>query len=224
MTDTPVDEPVDDVDNAPELAEVRGVIDQLEEWRVAQNDVLLRLQLQVSLARHMGSQETFDLVASQPLLEPDNPARVTNAIHLAVQWHRGQWDAGRPGVPYVCHPLRVMSRFDDPSHQLVAVLHDVGEDCVDGDEEREAWWAMLTEMGATRDEVTALQALCHRPGEPLRTYWERVSTSALALAVKDADVDDNDSAERRALLPGDVAARLEAKYADYRAWRATVPG
>ncbi len=49
------------------------------------------------------------------------------AIALAAQAHAGQVDKG--GAPYILHPLRVMLRLTHPEARIVAVLHDVLEDC-----------------------------------------------------------------------------------------------
>lgn len=53
---------------------------------------------------------------------------VDAAIVLPPSAHAGQRDKGRPTVPYITHPLRVMVAFDDPELQQIAVLHDVVED------------------------------------------------------------------------------------------------
>ena len=53
------------------------------------------------------------------------------AVSMAVAWHTGQ-DRKYSGVPYIVHPLRVMSIVrevsDDESMLIAAVLHDVVED------------------------------------------------------------------------------------------------
>ena len=53
------------------------------------------------------------------------------AINMAVLWHHGQ-DRKYSELPYIVHPLRVMSLVrtvtDDESMLIAAVLHDVVED------------------------------------------------------------------------------------------------
>ena len=56
-----------------------------------------------------------------------------------------------------------------------------------------------------------------RPGISPEDYYAAIRDNATALAVKDADIGDNSSPERLALLPIDAQQRLLAKYAKARA-------
>jgi (p)ppGpp synthase/HD superfamily hydrolase len=49
------------------------------------------------------------------------------AIAIAAEAHAGQVD--KAGAPYVLHPLRMMLRMSSIDERIVAVLHDVCEDC-----------------------------------------------------------------------------------------------
>ena len=49
-----------------------------------------------------------------------------NAIRIAVTAHAGQMDKG--GLPYILHPLHLMSQMETLEDKIVAVLHDVTED------------------------------------------------------------------------------------------------
>ena len=49
------------------------------------------------------------------------------AIAIAAAAHAGQLDKG--GAPYILHPLKVMLRMTSLEERIVAVLHDVVEDC-----------------------------------------------------------------------------------------------
>jgi (p)ppGpp synthase/HD superfamily hydrolase len=49
------------------------------------------------------------------------------AIALAATAHTGTVD--KAGAPYILHPLRVMMRVETIEAKIVAVLHDVVEDC-----------------------------------------------------------------------------------------------
>ena len=49
-----------------------------------------------------------------------------DAITLATKAHKGQKDLS--GMPYILHPLHVMSKMDTITEMIVAVLHDVTED------------------------------------------------------------------------------------------------
>jgi (p)ppGpp synthase/HD superfamily hydrolase len=49
------------------------------------------------------------------------------AISIAACAHTGMTD--KAGAPYILHPLRVMLKMTSPEARIVAVLHDVVEDC-----------------------------------------------------------------------------------------------
>ena len=49
------------------------------------------------------------------------------AIVIAAEAHAGITDKG--GAPYILHPLRMMMDLTSAEERIVAVLHDVCEDC-----------------------------------------------------------------------------------------------
>ena len=49
------------------------------------------------------------------------------AIQIATTAHSNQVD--KAGKPYILHPLRVMFKMDTETEMIVAVLHDIMEDC-----------------------------------------------------------------------------------------------
>jgi len=49
------------------------------------------------------------------------------AIAIAAEAHAGQVD--KAGAPYILHPLRMMLSVSSIDERIVAVLHDVCEDC-----------------------------------------------------------------------------------------------
>ena len=57
-----------------------------------------------------------------------------DAVSWAAELHRDQWRDGVEPVPYLCHPLEVLTlvryvgRVEDPSVLCAAVLHDVVEE------------------------------------------------------------------------------------------------
>lgn len=134
---------------------------------------------------------------------------VDAAIVLAASAHAGQRDKGRPALPYITHPLRVMAAFDDPELQQIAVLHDVVEDTGVTLED-------LVGAGASLRVVAAVDLLTHRPDEPDDVYWARIAAHPDARAVKLADVADNADEARLALLEPIQAERLRNKYAKAR--------
>lgn len=130
---------------------------------------------------------------------------IEDAIELAMESHRGQTD--KAGLPYILHPLRVMSAFvqpDDDEVRCVAVLHDVVEDC-------EVTCTMLYGFGYSSAVVEAVDALSRKKGEQYTRYIERVSRNTLALRVKLADLTDNLNEARvsTGLLPSDTKAKYK---------------
>src|SRR5688500_32635 len=121
------------------------------------------------------------------------PFDIQAAMTIAVSAHAGQWDKGRPTVPYVTHPMRIMATFDDPVLQLIAVLHDVVEDSpITLDD--------LAAAGAPERVLAAVALLTHRKDEPRDDYLRRIRTNPDALAVKLADNVDNADPARLSLL------------------------
>lgn len=137
---------------------------------------------------------------------------IDDALVIAARAHRGQRDKGRPAIPYVTHPVRVMCVFDDPTLQIIAVLHDAVEDS-DGAVTLES----LTAAGAPPRVVAALDAITHPDGESNGDYWARVRANPDALMVKRADIADNSDPDRLALLEPAEAERLREKYRQARA-------
>jgi (p)ppGpp synthase/HD superfamily hydrolase len=104
------------------------------------------------------------------------------ALALAVEKHRGQRD--KAGAPYVLHPIRMMLRFSDPSAQMVALLHDVIEDC--GVTEGE-----LRERGFSDDVISGVLAMTRGLEESYEAFIERAAAHPIARRVKLADIEDN---------------------------------
>ncbi|MBS1721522.1 MAG: bifunctional (p)ppGpp synthetase/guanosine-3',5'-bis(diphosphate) 3'-pyrophosphohydrolase [Armatimonadetes bacterium] len=63
-----------------------------------------------------------------------SPDLVQEAVVFAAERHQGQWRDGDSPVPYLCHPLEVLTtlRYEggvtDPVLMAAAVLHDVMEE------------------------------------------------------------------------------------------------
>ena len=57
----------------------------------------------------------------------DDVSTLERAIAIAAEAHTGQVD--KAGAPYVLHPLRMMLSLSSIDERIVAVLHDVCEDC-----------------------------------------------------------------------------------------------
>jgi (p)ppGpp synthase/HD superfamily hydrolase len=129
---------------------------------------------------------------------------VDDAIRIARTAHQGQVD--KSGQPYIGHPLRVMGRVSGPHARMAAVLHDVIEDTG-------VTAAELLAAGCPPEVVDTVVVLTQLPGESQEDYLARVRTDPVALAVKLADIADNTSPPRIAMLDPATQDRLRAKYA-----------
>jgi (p)ppGpp synthase/HD superfamily hydrolase len=134
---------------------------------------------------------------------------VSRAKALAHRAHAGQVD--KAGRPYIEHVARVAAAVsDDPVAESVAWLHDVFEDSPDFVVANER------EFFSFPDEVMKSVVAVTRTGHDLESdafYYICIRMDALALRVKLADIADNSSEERLALLDEKTAARLRRKYA-----------
>jgi len=129
---------------------------------------------------------------------------VERAKELAHRAHAGQTD--KAGRPYIEHVARVAAAVaDDPEAEAVAWLHDVLEDCKP---------EYCNEVWSYPDRIrTAADDIARMPSESLSHYYGGIRSNPLALRVKLADIADNSSEERLALLDEKPAARLRRKYA-----------
>jgi (p)ppGpp synthase/HD superfamily hydrolase len=105
------------------------------------------------------------------------------AIAIAAEAHAGQVD--KAGAPYVLHPLRVMLRLSTPEERMVAVLHDVCEDCPGWTFDR------LRGEGFHDRVIEALQSVTKRDGEDYEAFVTRAAASPIGRRVKLADLHDN---------------------------------
>ena len=105
------------------------------------------------------------------------------AIEIAVTAHKGQVD--KSGAPYILHPLRVMMSLETEEERIVAVLHDVVEDCEEWPLER------LRAEGLPEGLATALESVTRNDGETYMEFIERSKTNAIGRRVKVADLRDN---------------------------------
>lgn len=130
---------------------------------------------------------------------------VSRAKALAIRAHAGQVD--KAGRPYIEHVGRVAAAVsDDPVAEAVAWLHDVAEDCAE---------EFVNElMVCYPHEISAaVSYLTRYRGEDDSRYYSVTRLNPVALRVKLADIADNSSEERLALLDEKTAARLRRKYA-----------
>jgi (p)ppGpp synthase/HD superfamily hydrolase len=123
------------------------------------------------------------------------------AIAIAAEAHAGQAD--KAGAPYILHPIRVMLRMDTTEERIVAVLHDVLEDCP-------AWSAeRLRTEGFGPPVIAALEALTRRAGEPYMDFVRRAAAHPIARSVKLADLEDNLDSTRLSEVTAQDQSRME---------------
>lgn len=125
-------------------------------------------------------------------------ATLERAIEIAASAHAGQTD--KAGQPYILHPLRVMLAVSGgEAERIVAVLHDVLEDCPE-------WGAVsLAEAGFSETVVEAVESVTRRAGEEYMDYVLRAEANPIGRMVKIADLQDNLGPARiLASAPGSV--------------------
>jgi (p)ppGpp synthase/HD superfamily hydrolase len=135
----------------------------------------------------------------QPKLKSE-PSALDKAIAFAVHAHAGQKD--KAGVDYILHPIRVMLAMTKDVDRIVAVLHDVVEDCGVTNSE--------IEVGFGKVVSDAVDAISHREGEGYPDYWRRVANNPIATRVKLAD--SNDNLARTDMLPEPERTKMINKY------------
>ncbi|ATE77202.1 MULTISPECIES: HD domain-containing protein [Pseudomonas] len=122
------------------------------------------------------------------------------AIAIAATAHEGQVDKG--GAPYILHPLKVMLRVNTLEERIVAVLHDVVEDCgVSLDD--------LRKEGFSETVLTAIASVTKVPGESYEAFVERAAQNPIGRVVKLADLEENSDLSRIAQPSWEDLERVE---------------
>jgi len=103
------------------------------------------------------------------------------ALKIAYNAHNGQLRK-QSCIPYIVHPLRVASLFNDDTRKTIAILHDVIEDT-------ELELKDLTQFGTK--VIVVLDALSRREGEKHFDYIRRLKKNELAVEIKISDIVDN---------------------------------
>lgn len=110
--------------------------------------------------------------------------RTKKAMELCLKAHEGQVDKG--GYPYVFHPIHLAEQMDDESSCLVALLHDVIEDCQGYDLEKVA-----SMVGLNEEEKLALSLITHDKAVDYFGYIRALKDNEIARKVKIADLRHN---------------------------------
>jgi (p)ppGpp synthase/HD superfamily hydrolase len=122
------------------------------------------------------------------------------AIAIAAAAHEGQVDKG--GAPYILHPLKVMLRVNTLEERIVAVLHDVVEDCgISFDD--------LRKEGFSETVLMAIASVTRVPGESYEAFIERVAQNPIGRVVKLADLEENSDLSRIAQPSWEDLERVE---------------
>jgi (p)ppGpp synthase/HD superfamily hydrolase len=122
------------------------------------------------------------------------------AIAIAAAAHEGQVDKG--GAPYILHPLRVMLRVNTLEERIVAVLHDVVEDCgISFDD--------LRNEGFSETVLMAIASVTKVPDESYEAFIERVAQNPIGRVVKLADLEENSDLSRIAQPSWEDLERVE---------------
>lgn len=105
------------------------------------------------------------------------------AIVIAAEGHAGAKDKG--GAPYILHPLRMMLALSSPEERIVAILHDVCEDC--------PGWTLdrMRAEGFAENIINALDSVTKREGEDYEIFVSRASVNSIGRRVKLEDLKDN---------------------------------
>jgi hypothetical protein len=123
------------------------------------------------------------------------------AIAIAAEAHVGQTD--KAGAPYVLHPLRMMLRMSSLDERIVAVLHDVCEDCPGWTFDR------LRAEGFADHIIVGLQSVTKRDGEDYEAFVRRSAANPIGRNVKLADLHDNSDLSRIAAPTARDFQRIE---------------
>lgn len=107
---------------------------------------------------------------------------LADAIAFAAEAHQEQkrWN----GEPYILHPIRVMSEMHTEEEKIVAILHDVVEDC-------DITIEYLSTFGYDSIIIKAVDAMTKREDEKYEDYIIRVKENPIARKVKLMDIKDN---------------------------------
>jgi (p)ppGpp synthase/HD superfamily hydrolase len=123
------------------------------------------------------------------------------AIAIAAEAHAGQVD--KAGAPYVLHPLRMMLSLASNDERIVAVLHDVCEDCPGWTFDR------LCREGFADHIIVAVRSVTKRDDEDYEAFVRRAAADPIGRRVKLADLHDNSDLTRIAAPTARDLARIE---------------
>ena len=127
---------------------------------------------------------------------------LSKMLVFATNKHADQFD--KAGMPYILHPLKVMSLVGDEEElQCIALGHDLVEDC-------DVTYQELLEAGFSDRVVKGISLLTKVPGETAEQYLDKVLSSQDSIRVKMADLKHNSDISRlRGVTEKDIARMVK---------------
>ena len=104
------------------------------------------------------------------------------AIEIASRAHAGQ--KLKDGMPYILHPLRIMSQVDSLEQMMVAVMHDVVEDT-------DVTLEDIKKAGFSEAVIEGVRLMTHDEDLSYGDYIDRLKDNTIARKVKLADMRHN---------------------------------
>lgn len=154
---------------------------------------------------------------------------ISKAFQFAIKAHEGQLD--KAGVPYILHPISVMSRLESKTNhppvdlnslwmekaRIVALWHDIAEDTQYTIDDILEEVDLNLSTKDTDDIRIALQLMTHDKSEPHNIYVDRIiqladTCEGIPLYVKKADIEHNALPEKMDLLDEATKNKLRDKY------------
>lgn len=133
------------------------------------------------------------------------------AIRIASQAFENKTDRG--GKPYILHCLYVMYKVKHLGElaMIVAILHDVVEDC-----EKEGYtYSYLLNEGISITAISFITLLTHVEGVPYMDYIKNLSCSEITKEIKKADLEHNSKIARLKGLRKKDFERIEKYHIAY---------
>lgn len=135
---------------------------------------------------------------------------IEKAIAIAIEAFEGKTDKG--GNPYVEHLWRVrekVRKYENPEIEVVAILHDLLEDCPEWNKNK-----LLDHFPET--VVLAVECMTHKSDEIYADYIEGILLNDIAKIVKVADLEDNMNITRLNELTEKDFVRLRKYHLAYK--------
>lgn len=134
---------------------------------------------------------------------------LSKAISIASKAFEEKLDKG--GKPYILHCLAVMDavKYLGTEVMIVAVLHDLLEDCPEWNVSR------LLDEGFSIDTISKIVVLTHEKDEDYLTYIGSISSNKIATVIKLADLKHNMRPDQLPSLSDKNLERMKKYYTAY---------